>query len=1780
MTSPRLALIALAAIVVAVLVPGAAVVADTGEGTTPVATEQGLITAGGLHTCAVLDSGAVRCWGANDTGQLGNGTTAASSVPTNVLGITTALSVSAGSTHTCSVLEDRTVRCWGNNGNGQLGNGSTSPPDAPVLSPVAVVGLADVASIAAGGFHTCALRTDTTVACWGHNGSGQLGDGSGLGTQYAPVAVLHDDDADDTTPLVPLTGVTAVAAGEYHTCAIRGPSGEVLCWGHNGFGQIGDGTTGTDRPTPVLVDGLPDDDGHAHDPHEALAIAAGEGHTCVVLDDNTARCWGHNYYGQLGDDTTFAEPPDQEGTDQPTPVTVVHDVDPDPVAEDVQALPGLVSITAGQFHTCAALASGAARCWGNNGRGQLGDHPEPQRNQATAVAVSGLADARAVTAGGFHTCALVVGDDVTCWGNNVHGQLGAYRDRSPIPVTVTALSGATDVTTGDGHACARLSTPALTDQPVCWGHNTHGELGGDLAPSPDDSTVPVRVADLEHAALVTAGNEHTCALPSGSTTPVCWGRNDDGELGDGTSTARDHPAAVAGLSGVSQLSAGGALAGAERGHTCARLTDGGARCWGANGAGQLGDGTGTDRHAPVVVLSDHDDDHLDVPPPSHTDPVAITGVASVSAGGRHACAVVPGGKVRCWGSNAHGQLGDGTTGDRPYAVTVDRDPDEPDDDETVAGYRNLDPLDGVVAVAAGGRHTCAIRTDDTVWCWGLNTSGQLGDGTTGSSDVPVQADVEPADWEVLDITAGDDHTCVRVRSRGDRNTSALCWGANGAGQLGNDAAPSNSPQPVEPVELGEPGGSITDLELVTSISAGRDSTCATLVDLTVSCWGDNSHGQLGDGVGQSSRVPLPLVGDSSVGGNAIPSPNDDDVSMSPPPTGPLVIPVLANDVDADGDSLTVVAVGAPGRGIAATDGSTVTYEPDATFCTDDPTSNTDSFDYEITDGTATVPATITVTVLCPNTPPVAGDVTVTVDEDTASTIDVLAEADDANGDALVVQSGSLSAPAHGTAVLAPGGTGVVYTPDADHSGPDAFTFAVTDGTDVSNTATVHLTVAAINDPPVAVDDLATTGEDTSVIVDVVTNDTDIDGDTLAIATVTDPPHGAAQAVSSTEIRYTPDAGYCGADGFTYTVSDSALGDTGSVVVDVACVDGGPRAEDDAATTAEDVAVVIDVLANDVDPEGDPLTIESVTQPANGTATTDGATVTYEPSPDFCGPDRFSYVISDGTSTDAASVVPVVVRCNNDAPVAADDAAVVAEDGAVLIDVRANDSDVDGDALVIAGTTAPAHGAIITTSSNRIQYTPDRDRCGPDTFGYTIRDPDGLTDDATVAVSVTCVNDAPVAVDPADATTPWGSTLTVPLEATDADVGQAAAFSLVSGPPGAAVHEPEPGSFVLRWTPTSDQIRSFGVIVRVTDAGGASDETSFAVTATKRDTHLTYAGPVTGQYSDPVVLRAILTDMDGAPVDGVPITLAVGAGSSSAVTNAGGDDPGAGAGTVVLSSAPGATTTSATFAGDARYTAAATTAPFEITPEDVTLSFSGTYLTSGTGEPATTGLRATVEEPDDGSHGSLAGVTVEFREVGGVGDVLCTATVPGPAARSATASCTTAALPPGSRAVLVTVAGGPYVGPGDVGAFTIADLNRGNAAGAGRLDAAGSLDDFAFDAVRAVRKSPATGGIVHVYRLGGSAVVVRAATLESMAVSCTGGKEKTCTVSLTATADERLSVDLATGAVTSLGGTPTISIAATDGGVGAADGYRAEIGPPDGHVIGETTPLSRGEVRIA
>ena len=297
----------------------------------------------------------------------------------------------------------------------------------------------------------------------------------------------------------------------------------------------------------------------------------------------------------------------------------------------------------------------------------------------------GLGSATQISAGGSHTCALLTGGTVKCWGLKDNAWLSYGADAySSTPVSESGISGVTQISAGDDHTCALLTGGTV----ACWGFNDTGELGNGTT---TNSFTPVSVSGLTGVTQISTDHFHTCALLTGGTV-ACWGYNDTGQLGNGTTTDSSTPVSVSGLTGVTQISAG-------LYHTCALLTGGTAKCWGSNIAGQLGDGTTTTSSTPVSVSG-------------------LTGATQISAGGVHTCALLTGGTVKCWGGNGNGQLGNGTTNQSSTPVSVSG-------------------LTGVTQISDGPWHTCALLTGGTVKCWGYNGYGQLGNGTTTDSSTPV-----------------------------------------------------------------------------------------------------------------------------------------------------------------------------------------------------------------------------------------------------------------------------------------------------------------------------------------------------------------------------------------------------------------------------------------------------------------------------------------------------------------------------------------------------------------------------------------------------------------------------------------------------------------------------------------------------------------------------------------------------------------------------------------------------------------------------------------------------------------------------------------------------------------------------------------------------------------------------------------------------------------------------------------------------------------------------------
>jgi alpha-tubulin suppressor-like RCC1 family protein len=775
------------------------------------------------YSCALLSNGTAKCWGYNVShGMLGDGTTTSRNLPVAVSGLTNAVHLFANNVSTCALLNDGTAKCWGYNATGMTGDGTVVTPR---LTPVTMVGVGNIQSIATGYRHTCVLLNDGSAKCVGSNGNGELGNQTTLASTTMVSTFAFPCGGGGTSNVcsacVPTTcalqGVQTgsiadgcggtlycgssyqprMAAGQYFNCAIT-PEGNVKCWGNNSNGQLGDGTT-TDRYQPVQVAGL----------SNVVALAAGELYVCALIQGGTAKCWGYNGNAQLGDGTA---------TQRTTPVAVV-------------GLTNAVSITAGRLHTCARIADGTARCWGYNGNGQLGDGTTTTRS--TPIAVTNVSGISSISAGFSHTCASLADGQVKCWGNNASGQLGNGNTSYSLPGPyVAGLQNVVEVRTAsdEDYSCALLSNGTAK----CWGYNvSYGMLGDGTTAT---KNLPVAVSGLSNVAHLFANSVSTCALLNDNSVK-CWGYNGTGMTGDGTIvTPRTTPVTMVGVSNVNTVATGYR-------HTCVLLNDGSTKCVGSNGNGELGNqttiasntmvstfafpcgGGGTSNVCsagctPTTCLAQGVSSGSIADGCGGTLYCGGTYQPRMAAGQYFNCAITPDATVKCWGNNSNGQLGDGTTTDRYQPVQV-------------AGLSN------VIGLAAGELYACALIQGGTVKCWGYNGNAQLGDGTVTQRTTPVAV---TGLVNAVSITTGRLHTCARIA-----DGTARCWGYNGNGQLGDNTVTTRS-TPI----------AVSNLSGISSISAGFSHTCASLTDGQVKCWGNNASGQLGNG-NTSTSLPGPYV---------------------------------------------------------------------------------------------------------------------------------------------------------------------------------------------------------------------------------------------------------------------------------------------------------------------------------------------------------------------------------------------------------------------------------------------------------------------------------------------------------------------------------------------------------------------------------------------------------------------------------------------------------------------------------------------------------------------------------------------------------------------------------------------------------------------------------------------------------------------------------------------------------------------------------------------------------
>jgi Cys-rich repeat protein/parallel beta-helix repeat protein len=697
------------------------------------------ISAGAYYSTAIKSDGTLWAWGFNG-GWLGDGTTTDQHSPLQIGTDHKWVSVAAGSRngadfyHTTAIKSDGTLWAWGYNHYGQLGLGSGNTTDQS--SPQQIGSAQDWTATAVGTFHTVALKSDGTLWTWGYNFYGQLG--------YGP----SGSEAPNPLPqkVGSATNWVAIAAGYYHTVALKS-DGTLWAWGPNNNGQV---VTGTDD-------------------NRWVAVAAGHYHNVALKSDGTLWAWGENIAGQLGDGST---------TYRSLPVLVGN-------------YNKWVAVAAGQYHTVALQSDGTLWAWGSNYYGQLGDGSGLAGHYSPGQ-VGPDKDWTAISAGAYHTLALKSDGTLLAWGLNANGQLGdglTTNQLSPESIT-TVETNWISVTAGREHTLALRSDGTLWG----WGFNGWGQIGDG---STTDRLTPVQIGTDNHWTAITAGQHRSIGLKADGTL-WGWGDNSYGYLGDGTATNQKSPVRLGTDNQWVQV-AGGQY------HTVALKSDGSLWAWGENGYGQLGNGTTTAITTPTKIGSD-------------------TNWTHIAAGEFHTVALKSNGTLWVWGANVAGQLGDGTTTSKLIPTPIGSD-------------------QNWIGIAAGGGlntgegHTLAIKSNGTLWAWGDNAVGQLGNGPGGTdSNVPVNITIDNK-W--LKISGGTGHS-IGIKSDG----TLWSWGINSWGQVGDGTTTTK----YIPTQIG------TDRNWVNSASK-YGHTLAIKADGSLWAWGLNTRGQLGDGTTTNSSSP-------------------------------------------------------------------------------------------------------------------------------------------------------------------------------------------------------------------------------------------------------------------------------------------------------------------------------------------------------------------------------------------------------------------------------------------------------------------------------------------------------------------------------------------------------------------------------------------------------------------------------------------------------------------------------------------------------------------------------------------------------------------------------------------------------------------------------------------------------------------------------------------------------------------------------------------------------------
>lgn len=717
------------------------------------------------------------------------------------------LRLTSGKSHNCVVLFDGRVKCWGAQNRAQTGTYAAGSFITPVNVVLDTTGIAKITSSYD---QTCALYSDGKLVCWGSNFSGSY--------------------EGPTTYLNAGSGAEDIAVGQAFLCVVY-TGGTVGCIGDNTYSQLGAGVAGANYPTtsPGTIPSITN----------AVKVYAGGFFACALLADQSAVCWGSNWNGDLGNGVVNAN--------------YMVPVVPTGLSSDVWYL------TLGLNHACAQVGA-QIKCWGANDMGQLG-RGTMTAAEVTPDVVSGLTGSvNGVTVNGSHSCAVMVNESIYCWGRNTENQLGDGSGiNSAVPQLVLNIPGPVRLfSAGYYHNCMVTDSDQITDfKTYCWGQSSSGEVSrATLGSASTPTDIPLlKTLDIDKVHIEVreeSANTTACALINGGTLS-CWGDNTFHQLGVGDTISVYNGLQVVVLPAtVTDFSLGLT-------HGCALLTDGTIYCWGRNNLNQIADGSASATVDPAVSPSGLSNNFVEIKTgDNHSCALNSTGqvycwgdgtygqsgscsasnipqliaglpaIATLELKSNTSCAVTTSKTVYCWGSNGEGQFGNGQI-QTPCQIT----PTLSVNGETV------DKL------ALGKAHGCALMADGKVKCWGSDLLGQLGSGSASNARLLTPAAISSLEYQVDDIQAGLNHTCVLTKSSGVK-----CWGYNLTGQAGHYYNLSSTVTN----KVSEPADVIGLQYGVEKLQTTGDSSCSISVNGQTKCWGYNRNGILSF---ERYNVPFP-----------------------------------------------------------------------------------------------------------------------------------------------------------------------------------------------------------------------------------------------------------------------------------------------------------------------------------------------------------------------------------------------------------------------------------------------------------------------------------------------------------------------------------------------------------------------------------------------------------------------------------------------------------------------------------------------------------------------------------------------------------------------------------------------------------------------------------------------------------------------------------------------------------------------------------------------------------